>query len=133
MLREFHEWEKVVARHRDQGVETGDGPVVQIERRRPGSLLPGDVHTGRSCGRRASEPRCGSYLLLNIPTGPHTITVQRIGYRLVTQDVVGTAGETSVLNFRITEEALQLDEIIVTGTAGGTQRRVTKRAAILMR
>ncbi|MCH2459437.1 MAG: carboxypeptidase-like regulatory domain-containing protein, partial [Gemmatimonadetes bacterium] len=65
----------------------------------------------------------GSYLLLNVPAGSHTLTVQRIGYREATQTVTVASGETVALDFQITEEALQLDEIIITGTPGGTQRR----------
>jgi TonB-linked SusC/RagA family outer membrane protein len=65
----------------------------------------------------------GSYILLNVPAGPREVTVQRIGYRQVAQSVTVVAGETAVLDFRITEQALQLDEIIITGTPGGTQRR----------
>ena len=65
----------------------------------------------------------GTYLLQNVPVGPRTVTVQRIGYRQVTQNVTVAAGQTVSLDFRISEEALALDEIIVTGTPGGTQRR----------
>jgi TonB-linked SusC/RagA family outer membrane protein len=65
----------------------------------------------------------GSYLLSNVPAGPRSVTVQRIGYRQLAQTVTVAAGQTAVLDFRITEEALALDEIIVTGTPGGTQRR----------
>ena len=65
----------------------------------------------------------GSYLLLNVPVGTHTVTVQRIGYRTVTVQLSVGAGETMAQNFQITEEALSLDEIIVTGTPGGTARR----------
>ena len=65
----------------------------------------------------------GRYLLVNVPAGTHTLTAERIGYRTVTAEVTVTAGETAVLNFTIAEEALGLDEIIVTGTPGGTQRR----------
>jgi TonB-linked SusC/RagA family outer membrane protein len=65
----------------------------------------------------------GSYILLNVPTGQRTVTVQRIGYRQITQTVNVAAGQTAVLDFRISEEALQLEEVIVTGTAGGTARR----------
>ncbi len=65
----------------------------------------------------------GSYLLLNVPAGQRTVTVQRIGYGQVTQNVTVTVGQTAVLDFRISEQALQLDEVIVTGTAGGTARR----------
>ncbi|MGE0158651.1 MAG: SusC/RagA family TonB-linked outer membrane protein [Gemmatimonadales bacterium] len=65
----------------------------------------------------------GSYLLQNVPAGPRSVTVQRIGYGQVTQNVTVTAGQTAVLDFRITEQALALDEIVVTGTAGGSARR----------
>jgi TonB-dependent SusC/RagA subfamily outer membrane receptor len=65
----------------------------------------------------------GSYILLNVPVGSHTVTVQRIGYGQVEQVVAVASGQTAVLDFRISEEALQLDEIIITGTPGGTQRR----------
>ena len=34
-----------------------------------------------------------------------------------------TAGETLVQDFTLSEEALGLDEIIVTGTAGGARQR----------
>jgi TonB-linked SusC/RagA family outer membrane protein len=65
----------------------------------------------------------GSYLLANVPAGARTVTVQRIGYAQATQNVTVAAGQTAVLDFRITEEALSLDEIVVTGTAGGSARR----------
>jgi len=70
----------------------------------------------------------GSYIIPNVPVGPRTVTVQRIGYRQVTQNVTVAAGQTAVLDFRISEEALQLDEIIITGTPGGTQRRAIGNA-----
>jgi len=70
----------------------------------------------------------GSYILLNVPAGPRSVTVQRIGYRQVSQNVTVAAGQTAVLDFRITEEALALDEIIITGTPGGTQRRAIGNA-----
>src|SRR5262245_25545315 len=65
----------------------------------------------------------GRYILLNVPVGTHTITAQRIGFRTVTQSVTVAAGQTVQLDFGMSEEALGLDEIIVTGTPGGTQRR----------
>ena len=65
----------------------------------------------------------GRYTLLNVPAGPHRLTVERIGYRVMTADVVVAAGAPALQNFVLSEEALQLDEVIVTGTAGGSQRR----------
>ena len=65
----------------------------------------------------------GRYVLSNIPAGPHTVSATRIGYRQSSVTVTVPSGGTAVANFRVTEEALQLDEVVVTGTAGGSQRR----------
>ena len=65
----------------------------------------------------------GRYLLQNVPAGTHTVSVSRIGYRTTEVQVTVGGGQTVEQNFTMSEEALQLDEIIVTGTAGGTRRR----------
>ena len=65
----------------------------------------------------------GRFLLVNVPAGSHTVTAARIGYRTVTQEVTVGAGATIVQDLVLTEEALQLQEVIVTGTVGQTQRR----------
>ena len=65
----------------------------------------------------------GRYLLLNVPAGTQTLTVQRIGFRDETATVLVGAGQTVALDFLVTESAIQLDEVIITGTAGGTRRR----------
>ena len=65
----------------------------------------------------------GRYLLQNVPAGTHTLSVSRIGYRTAEVQVTVGGGQTVEQDFTLSEEALQLDEIIVTGTAGGTRRR----------
>lgn len=65
----------------------------------------------------------GRYLLLNVPAGQHTITVQLIGYATVERQVNVAAGESTVLNFDVREEALSLEGVVVTGTAGSARRR----------
>ncbi len=65
----------------------------------------------------------GGYQLTNVPAGTHAVTAQRLGYEAVDQQVNVGAGQTVVLNFSLTQAALQLDAVVVTGTAGGTQRR----------
>jgi TonB-dependent SusC/RagA subfamily outer membrane receptor len=70
----------------------------------------------------------GSYSLQNVPAGVQTVTVQRLGFREETATVTVAAGETAVQDFVITQAALQLDQLIITGTAGGTQRRALGNA-----
>ncbi len=65
----------------------------------------------------------GNYQLQNVPAGTHTVMAERIGYQSLTREVTVGAGATVVLDFDLVEAALQLDAVVVTGTAGGTQRR----------
>ncbi len=65
----------------------------------------------------------GRYLLQNVPAGTHELNVARIGYRTVAQQVTVGVGQVFEQNFALVEEALALDEIVVTGTAGGSQVR----------
>ncbi|MBI4540301.1 MAG: TonB-dependent receptor [Gemmatimonadetes bacterium] len=65
----------------------------------------------------------GRYILLNVPAGTYTVTVERIGFRTETRQVTVAAGQSVEANFELTEEPLGLDEIVVTGTAGAARRR----------
>src|SRR6056297_2659956 len=65
----------------------------------------------------------GSYLLLNVPPGTHTITVQQLGYAVATREVTVQAGQTAQEDFLLSREALQLDALVVTGTAAGSRVR----------
>ncbi|MBI4539906.1 MAG: SusC/RagA family TonB-linked outer membrane protein [Gemmatimonadetes bacterium] len=65
----------------------------------------------------------GRFLLVSVPAGTREVRAERIGYSSVTQQVEVTAGATAELNFQMSEEALALDEIVVTGTPGAMQKR----------
>ena len=65
----------------------------------------------------------GRYLILNVNPGTYDLTAQRIGFGTVTQSVTVTAGGTITTNFALDVQALGLDEIVVTGTAGAATRR----------
>ena len=65
----------------------------------------------------------GQYLILNVPVGEHEVRVQFIGFATVTQTVTVTSGEAAVLDFELSQSALQLDQIVVTGTAQGSEAR----------
>lgn len=65
----------------------------------------------------------GRYILSGIPAGTHELRAQLIGYRPVEEIVTVETGASVVVNFELTEQALAMDEIIVTGTVGGTRAR----------
>ncbi len=65
----------------------------------------------------------GSYELDNVPSGEVAVAAEMIGFASQTRTVQLGAGETVEVDFVLAPEALGLDEIVVTGTAGGTQRR----------
>lgn len=65
----------------------------------------------------------GRYLILNVPAGTQTVRAERIGLSAGEEDVTVTAGGTAVANFVLQSQALGLDEIVVTGTAGAARRR----------
>ena len=65
----------------------------------------------------------GRFSLEGIPLGTHTVTVEYIGYATASQAVEVVANQTVLLEFSLRQQAFALDEIVVTGTAGVTQRR----------
>ena len=65
----------------------------------------------------------GTFSIQNVPAGTHNVVVQRLGFQQASQTVTVAAGEAVTVNFTIVQAALQLDQVIVTGTPGGTQRR----------
>jgi len=106
------------SRRLTQGTVTGR--VVEANTQRP--LAGAQVSIpGTGQGVLASED--GRFLLLNVPAGEATIRVEMIGYARQERTVNVTTGGTVVADFELLREAIGLEEIIVTGTAGGTQRR----------
>ena len=65
----------------------------------------------------------GRYLILNVPAGTHELRAERIGYEVQTISVTVTGGGTATADFQLASQALGLDEIVVTGTAGAARRR----------
>ncbi|MSR35997.1 MAG: hypothetical protein EXR95_05040 [Gemmatimonadetes bacterium] len=65
----------------------------------------------------------GTFIMLEVPPGPHPVRAERIGMAPVTQQVSVAAGQAVEVNFQMTTQALGLDEIVVTGTAGAARRR----------
>ena len=65
----------------------------------------------------------GRYLILNVPAGSYTLRAERLGFATQEVQVSVTAGGATTQDFAFQAEALGLDEIVVTGTAGASRRR----------
>ena len=66
----------------------------------------------------------GRFLLLNVPAGQHRITATLIGYGQESVDVTVTAGDQAVVEpIRLFSRAVELEGMVVTGTAIAAQRR----------
>jgi TonB-linked SusC/RagA family outer membrane protein len=65
----------------------------------------------------------GRYRIANVSVGTHTVSIRRLGYAVARQSVTVAADRPAVVDFIITPAATSLDEVVVTGTAGGEQRR----------
>jgi outer membrane receptor protein involved in Fe transport len=65
----------------------------------------------------------GRFVVLNVPVGTHEVVAERIGFRTERQMVQVSATEVAFVEFRMSETALELDELVVTGTPGASSRR----------
>jgi len=74
-------------------------------------------------GIGAQSRQTGLYLMINVPAGTYEIRAERIGLSTVSRQITVAAGATMTENFQLTSQALNLDEIVVTGTAGAATRR----------
>ncbi|MHB1191835.1 MAG: SusC/RagA family TonB-linked outer membrane protein [Longimicrobiales bacterium] len=103
-----------------QGSGTIRGRVLDANSGRPTPtaqvFVPG---TGRGA---LSNPN-GDFLIQNVTPGERIVRVELIGYSSQQQTVMVTAGGTAVVDFRLAVSAIGLDELVVTGVPGGTQKR----------
>ena len=65
----------------------------------------------------------GEFTLTGVPTGARSVTVRRIGYQPVTQAVTVDAGAAATMDVRLTVSAVNLTDVVVTGTGAPTERR----------
>jgi TonB-dependent starch-binding outer membrane protein SusC len=65
----------------------------------------------------------GEYTLANVAAGPRSETVRRPGYEPVTRPVVVTAGEVATADVALQVSALNLAEVVVTGSAMPTEKK----------
>jgi len=134
----------------DEGLRAVAGPSGQVAigptgKRRAQPTAPAEQQTGSIRGRVvdavSARPIAGAqiqivgtqrggltnangdYLLLNVPPGSYTVRAQFIGYGSKEVAVQVTAGATANADFSLKQDAIGLDELVVTGTVGRTEKR----------
>lgn len=65
----------------------------------------------------------GAFTLTAVPPGPRTITARRIGYQPTSRSVTINAGETATADIAMSVSALNLSEVVVTGSGTPTEKR----------
>lgn len=65
----------------------------------------------------------GDFTITGVPVGARSITVRRLGYQPVTRTVTITAGASATLDVAMQVSAMNLSEVVVTGSAAPTERR----------
>lgn len=93
-------------------VEDDDGTTI------PGaSVLISELDLG------AATDMDGDYAITDVPAGTYEIEASYIGLRTETREVTVSDGETLTVDFTLREAALDLDEVVVTGAGGPSERR----------
>jgi TonB-linked SusC/RagA family outer membrane protein len=102
-----------------------EGGTIQGKIVEAGSLRPvGNVQVlvvGTRSG--AITNAAGEYSIRGVPAGAQSVRARLIGYSAVTKSVTVTAGTPVTLDFELSPAAIDLDQVVVTGTGGEALKR----------
>ncbi len=107
-----------------QAQATISGQVTDSLSKRP--IVGAEVTVVNAAGVLAGNARVaenGRYSILTSSVGLVTLRVRALGFSLVQRRLTLTAGGSFIADFQLVERTSQLDQMVVTGTAGVTQRR----------
>ncbi|MEK7726795.1 MAG: SusC/RagA family TonB-linked outer membrane protein [candidate division KSB1 bacterium] len=96
------------------------GKVVDAK---SGDPLPGASVLVQGLDMGAATNLEGEFTVANVPAGSRSIIARFIGYKSLVKVVNVTGGGIAELNFELSETALQLDEVVVTGTGIASEKR----------
>jgi len=106
-----------------QGAGTGaiEGRVIETENSRP---VAGAQVIVSGTAIRATTNDGGNFRIAGVPARQIELRVRAIGFAPVTQTVIVATGQTVRADFKVTVSALQLEQVVVTGS--GQQVEVRK-------
>jgi TonB-linked SusC/RagA family outer membrane protein len=86
------------------------------------SVIPAGATPGVGARGVRTDPG-GKFTITGVPAGPVIVRARLIGYRPTDANATATAGQTTTVDFSLVQQTAMLDQVVVTGTAGATQRR----------
>ncbi|MBN2708080.1 MAG: TonB-dependent receptor [Calditrichaceae bacterium] len=105
------------------------GSVIQTENGEP---LPGAniIIVGTYLGAAADED--GAYYILNVPPGKYELQAIMVGFRTTKMvDVVVNSGKTTKVDFRLSSELIETEEVVVTAERPDVELDKTSTSAIV--
>src|SRR6266581_815017 len=103
-----------------QQQEEGEVAGIVVAQASQGPLADVQVSIADQPGKKATTDVSGRFRLTGVSGTEVTLTARLIGYRLATRTV--PVGATDV-RLALADRPIELDQIVVTGTAGGQQQR----------
>lgn len=103
------------------------GQVVDATTLRP---LVGVTVSIPAANRLAVTGTDGEFSLSDVPAGRAVVRAQLIGYTPAQRTVDVPVGGTAAVEFDLSPAAVALDELVVTGTVGGTEKRALGNSVI---
>jgi TonB-linked SusC/RagA family outer membrane protein len=89
-----------------------------------GTGLPGITVSVQNTTYSTATDVAGNYSLsANVQPGSYTVLFTGVGFKSVTQTVQLSSSGDNTVNAQLTSDALNLDEVVVTGVSAGTTRR----------
>ncbi|MFP5356502.1 MAG: TonB-dependent receptor plug domain-containing protein, partial [Gemmatimonadota bacterium] len=105
--------------------QTGTGMLVgTVTDRASGAPISGArIQIVGEASLGANTDDAGRYFIRGIPSGARTARVTRIGFRPDAQPVTIVANDSVRLNFAMAASAVELQQVVVTGTGGAVEKR----------
>ncbi len=70
-----------------------------------------------------STDETGHFRIINVPEGTYIIRASALGYKPIEKEITVVSGITLEINFNMEEDAIGLDEVVVTGDRNEVRRR----------
>ncbi|MGI8484678.1 MAG: SusC/RagA family TonB-linked outer membrane protein [Thermomicrobiales bacterium] len=105
-----------------QAQGTGGSVTGRVTDARSGEPLAAATVTVQGTQLGGVTGQDGTYRIARVPVGAHNVAARRIGYSPVSKSVMMTDGGTVSVDFALQQSTTNLQQVVVTGTAGNQTR-----------